>query len=67
MKADIWIRRRKAMDTPMEIAREDYYNRYGYYPEDLKKQHPCYNCTEFDYCDGTEVWSRCENYKESEE
>lgn len=55
------------MDTPMEIAREDYYNRHGYYPEDLKKQHPCYNCTEFDYCSGTEVWSRCENYKESEE
>lgn len=54
------------MDTPMEIARENYYNKHGYYPEDLKREHPCYSCIAFDRCDGVE-YGRCEDYTEESE
>ena len=55
------------MDTPLEIARENYYNRHGYYLEDLEKEHPCYGCIDFNRCSGAENGNRCEDYTESED
>ena len=55
------------MNTPMEIARENYFNRRGYYPEDLIKEHPCYSCKYFHKeCGVPDDGNRCEEYKEEE-